>query len=172
VRPDSKRGRLWMCTGALTTAIVFSVTGCGTGGQGIQDEGDATASAPSSSVSNTGKSGSTHVDLDLTDKVCHLNQPGVLIRVSGVSGSPAGPYYTEAQYRSSSEQEWSNYSLDKYDSVGTSAEANSMVNWHWSCTADNHSQVNDKPGEYRFRISWPYPSSAVAQTDWLSITVQ
>lgn len=155
--------RLTICT--LLGALVFGITACGEHG-GVQDEGAATTASSSST------DGIKHVALDLTDTVCHLNDPGALIRVSGVDGSPKGSYYTVAQYRASKGDDWSQYPLSKYDPVGESSEANSMLNWKWSCTADNHSQTKDKPGSYRFRIYWPDKEHPKAQTDWKMITVK
>lgn len=164
-----------MFIGALIAILFAGGTGCGNEGNGIRDEGKASATSaqqPSTPVETGQKETPKHVDVDLTDTVCHLNQPGVLIRVSGVSGSPAGPYYTEAQYRTSSDDDWSNYPAEKYGPIGTSTEPDSMVNWHWSCTADKNTGVNDEPGEYRFRISWPSVDAPKAQTDWIPLTVK
>lgn len=100
MRPDSKHSRRWMFIGALIAIFFAGGTGCGIGsGDGVREE-DQTAESSSSSSSSAPAENSElkHVDLVLTEKVCRLNQPGVMIYVSGVSGSPSGSYYTTVQY--------------------------------------------------------------------------
>ena len=171
MRPDSKHSRRWMFIGALIAIFFAGGTGCGIGsGDGVREEGQTAESSSSSAPAENSEL--KHVDLVLTEKVCHLNQPGVMIYVSGVSGSPSGSYYTTVQYRASSDEDWHNYPQQKYDPVGSSEEADLMPDWHWSCTADKNSTVNDMPGEYRFRVSWPAKDEPTAQSDWVTLTVK
>lgn len=172
MRPASKRS-CRLSGAALLILLIAGGTGCSNEQNGVRDEGSAQGTTGQSPTDNSDDSSDDkHVDLDLTDKVCHLNEPSVLIRVSGVSGSPKGDYYTVAQYRTSNDDDWSSYPLEKYDPTGSSEKANSMVNWHWSCTADKNTGVNDEPGEYRFMIYWPNREDPVAKTDWKMITVK